>query len=235
MSRRLAIVAVVSLCTVLWVAGCDQDVDAGKSAGGQGAQPSKAEAESPKPQPTGEAPSAGQSKSKEPTTNQDAKGAGAKLVLTGLTMSIPDGWIQETAKPGPMAAKAVFKLSGVEGDPTGGFVRITHFPGMKGMDKQNIDRWISQVRQPNGQPSTRENGKLTVTDQGAVRLTVVDITGSLNTSMGAQTEGKPNHRLIAAIVDHPQGPHFVKASGSVACMKKWEASILAFLESAQVN
>ena len=66
-------------------------------------------------------------------------------------------------------------------------------------------------------------------------MTVVDINGSINTSMGTQTEGKPNHRLIAAIVDHPKGPHFVKASGGVESMKKWEASILAFLASAQVN
>lgn len=235
MSSKLPIVAVVSLCTVLWLAGCDDGVEDGKSAGGQGGRSSKPAAESPKPPPSNGATSAGPLKSTAPAANQAATGSGSKLALTGLTMSIPAGWIQDTVKPGPMAAKAVFKLSGVEGDPTGGFVRITHFPGMKGMDKQNIDRWISQVRRPNGQPSTRENGKLTVTDQGAVRLTVVDITGSVNTSMGAQTEGQPNHRLIAAIVDHPQGPHFVKASGGVACMKKWEASILAFLASAQVN
>ena len=235
MSRKWPIVAVSSLCTVLWFAGCDEGVEAQKNAGGHAAQTSKTDAETPESPSSGGATSAGPSKSRAPATNQSAKGAGAKLELTGLTMSVPVGWIQETAKPGPMSPKAVFKLPGVEGDPTGGFVRITHFPGMKGKDKLNIDRWISQVRQPNGQPSTRENGKLTVTDQGAVRLTVVDISGLVNTSMGAQTEGKPNHRLIAAIVDHPKGPHFVKASGGVACMKKWEASILAFLESARVN
>ena len=235
MSRRLPIVAVVLLCTVLWLAGCDEGVDAGKSAGGQGARPSTPATQSSKPPPGHRATSDSPSKSRAPITNQAAKGSDSKLALTGLTMSIPAGWIQEAAKPGPMAPKAVFKLSGVDGDPTGGSVRITHFPGMKGMDRQNIDRWISQVRQPNGQPSTRENAKLTATDHGAVRLTVVDITGSVNTSMGAKTEGKLNHRLIAAIVDHPKGPHFVKASAGVVCMKKWEASILAFLESAQVN
>lgn len=235
MSRRLPIVAVASLCAGLWLAGCDESVDAENTAGGQGAQPSKPATETPKPPPSGGATSGSPSKSKAPTADQPAKGAGSKLTLTGLTMSIPAGWVQEAEKPGPMAPKAVFKLSGVEGDPTAGEVRITHFPGMKGMDRQNIDRWISQVGQPSGQPSTRENAKLTVTDHGAVHLTVVDITGSVNSSMDAQTEAKPNHRLIAAIVDHPKGPHFVKASGSVACIDKWEASILAFFKSAQVN
>ena len=41
--------------------------------------------------------------------------------------------------------------------------------------------------------------------------------------------------MIAAIVDHPQGPHFVKITGGVATMKRWEESIDAFLKSAQAN
>lgn len=228
MSLRLPIVAVVSLCTVLLLLGCDDAVNAGKDADGRDGKPSKAAPDSPKK-------SAGSFEPNASTAKRAAPASGSKLTLTGLSMSVPAGWIRETAKPGPMAPKAVFKLPGVEGDPTGGEVRVTYFPGMKGMDKQNIDRWISQVRQSDGTPSTRDNAKLTVKDQGAVHLTIVDITGSVNTSMGASTESKSNHRLLAAIVDHPKGPHFVKASGGVACMKKWEASILAFLESAQVK
>lgn len=251
MSRNLSIIAAAFLFCVLNSGGCEKDDNAKSTAPTEDAQSSKSSSKSPEAEPrakdgaapaippgqppTGGATSGTPSPQTAPALNQPAAGKGSKLALTGLSMTVPAGWIQETAKPGPMAPKAVFKLSGVDGDPTGGSVRITHYPGMKGMDKQNIDRWVSQVRQPDGQPSTRENGKLTVTDRGAIRLTLLDITGSINTSMGAQNEGKPNHRLIAAIVDHPKGPHFVKASGSVACMEKWEASILAFLDSAQVN
>jgi len=160
---------------------------------------------------------------------------GSTLKLTGIDLTIPDGWFPEPATPGPMAPKAVFKLAGVEGDAVGCSVRITHFPGMKGMDRQNVDRWISQVRQPDGSPSTRDHAKVTTKENGNVRLTIVDITGSVNTSMDGQGGGKPNHRQIAAIVDHPKGPHFVKASGSADSMKKWESSIHTFIESAKAN
>lgn len=235
MARRLSIISVVSICTALLLAGCKEGEEAEKSASGQDAQPSKPAAESAEPPPSGGATSGGPSKSREPTTNQAAKGAGSKLTLTGLIMTVPDGWRREQAKPGPMPPKAIFKLSAADGDQGGVAVRITHFPGMKGMDRQNIDRWVAQVRQPDGQPSTRDHATVTVKDLGAVKLTLVDITGSINTSMRGQGEAKPNQRLIAAIVDHPKGPHFVKASGGVECMREWEASILAFLESAQVN
>lgn len=160
---------------------------------------------------------------------------GSTLKLTGIDLTIPDGWFPEPAEPGPMAAKAVFKLGGVEGDEVGCSVRVTYFPGMKGMDRQNIDRWISQVRQPDGSTSTRDHAKVTTKETGNVRLTTVDVTGSVNTSMDGQGAGKPNYRLMAAIIDHPKGPHFVKASGNADSMKKWESSVRAFIESAKAN
>jgi hypothetical protein len=159
---------------------------------------------------------------------------GSTLKLTGVQMTIPKGWMPEAAAPGPMAPKAVFRLGGVADDPTGCSVRVTYFPGMKGMDRQNIDRWISQVRQPDGTASTREHAQISSIENGNVRVTLVDITGSVNTSMDGQGGGKPDFRLVAAIVDHPKGPHFIKASGKTESMAKWNASIRAFIESAQV-
>jgi hypothetical protein len=41
--------------------------------------------------------------------------------------------------------------------------------------------------------------------------------------------------MIAAIVDHPKGPHFVKATGGIPSMKQAEEAIFAFLKSAKVN
>ena len=255
MSRNLAIIAAVSLFCALNSGGCEKDDSSKNTPPTQNAQSSKPTAESPEAEPattgdlktgasadlppsqppSGAATSGNVSPETAPPPNQQSGAEGSKLALTGLSMTVPEGWRREQAKPGPMAPKAVFKLSGADGDQGGVSVRITHFPGMKGLDNQNIDRWISQVRQPDGQPSTRDHATVTVKDLGAVKLTLVDITGSVNTSMRGQGEAKPNQRLIAAIVDHPKGPHFVKASGDVAAIKKWEASIMAFIESAQVN
>jgi len=46
---------------------------------------------------------------------------------------------------------------------------------------------------------------------------------------------KPNQKMIAAIVNHPKGPHYVVSTGPTASMEKWAAQIDAFLKSAKVE
>ena len=163
----------------------------------------------------------------------DAAGTGEKLRLTGLTMTVPQGWVPLPVQEGPMAAKSVFALPRADGDEEDGMVRITHFPGMKGMDKANIDRWLAQVGQADGTPSTRDDADIKVIEAGHVRLTLVDVSGTVKATMRAAP--KPNSRMIAAIVDHPQGPHFVVATGSIGTIQKWEGAIRAFLNSATAD
>lgn len=188
------------------------------------AQPTKPLVQPPEAAPAGEA-----------GPEATPAGNGEVLVLTGLTMKIPEGWVREPVKPGPMAAKAAFQLPTEGGDAIGCAVRITHFPGMKGMDDLNVNRWLAQVRQPDGSPSTPDNAKVTVTGLGLVRLTVVDVTGTVNLSQTGSGTGAPDHRLIAAVVDHPLGPHFVKVSGGAEAMARWEQAVHAFLTSAKVE
>ena len=134
-----------------------------------------------------------------------------------------------------MGPKAVFKIPKTDPNGEDGTVRITHFPDMKGKDKDemNIDRWLGQVSKPDGQPLTRSDAKITTTEVGQVRITVVDMSGSAKLTM--RDTAKPNQRMIAAIVDHPKGPHFVVSAGPAASMEKWAAQIDAFLKSAKVE
>lgn len=155
------------------------------------------------------------------------------LKLTGLTMTVPQGWVEEKIEPSPMGPKAVFKIPRTDPNGEDGMVRITHYPDMKGKDDMNIDRWLGQVSKPDGQPLTRSDAKITTTEVGKVRLTVVDMSGSAKLTM--RDTAKPNQRMIAAIVDHPQGPHFVVSAGPAASMEKWAAQIDAFLKSAKVE
>ena len=122
---------------------------------------------------------------------------------------------------------------GVIGDQEDGMVRITHYPGMKGIDEANIDRWVAQVRHSDGTPSTRDDAGIKVTEKGNVRLTVADLSGNVKATMRATS--RPNSRMIAAIVDHPQGPHFIVATGSIGTIQRWEGAIRAFLDSATAD
>jgi hypothetical protein len=155
------------------------------------------------------------------------------LKLTGLTLTVPEGWVEEKVEATPMGPKAVLKIPKTDPGGEDGVVRITHFPNMKGKDKDemNIDRWIGQVSKADGQPCTRSDAKITTTEAGAVRITMIDLSGTVKLTM--RDTAKPNQRMIAAIVDHPQGPHFVVSAGPAASMEKWAAQIDAFLKSAK--
>lgn len=186
-----------------------------------------AQAQTPQPAPP--------AKPVEPAKPVAAPTKGTTLKLTGLTLTVPEGWIEEKVETTPMGPKAIYRIPKLDAAGEDGMVRITHFPNMKGKDKDdmNIDRWLGQVTKPDGQPLTRSDAKITTTEVGPVRLTVVDMSGSAKMTM--RDTAKPNQRMIAAIVDHPQGPHFVVTAGPAASMEKWAAQIDAFLKSAKVE
>lgn len=181
----------------------------------------------PKPAPPGQPVAKAVSKA------ADSGKPGDALALPGLEVSVPKEWKREEVAAAPMAPQAVFRLPKADGDADDGMVRITHFPNMKGKDDINIERWLGQVTKADGKPHTKEEAKVVITDSDKVKLTVVDLTG--NVKMTGWTEAKPNHRMIAAIVDHPQGPHYIVAGGGLKTMEKWAIAVDAFLKSAKVK
>ncbi|MBI4716452.1 MAG: hypothetical protein HY763_01485 [Planctomycetes bacterium] len=137
---------------------------------------------------------------------------------------------------GSLGGVAAYRLPKVEGDTADGSVRVTFFPDMKGKDEMNIDRWLAQVKRPNGQPCGREDARTTVkTVNNNIRVVIVDINGTLSTQMMGGGGELPNQKMIAAIINDPAGPHFVKATGPHASITKWSESIYAFIESARTE
>jgi len=191
----------------------------------------------PKPKDHEPKDAAGKEKStgdKEKIAASQKEGKGSEsLSLPGIDFTVPKGWVQDQIPASPMAPQAIFKLPKADGDSEDASVRITYFPSMKGKDDMNIERWIGQVTKPDGKPFTKEEAKTAKSEMGNVRLTILDLTG--NVKMTGWNEAKPNHRMIAAIVDHPEGPHYVVAGGPVKTMEKWAKDVDAFLKSAKAR
>jgi len=124
-----------------------------------------------------------------------------------------------------MAPKAIFRLPKVAGDAEDGSIRVTHFPTTKGKDDMNIDRWLGQVRKADGQPAKREDAKISIKELGAIRVTLFDITGTVSGSMDGSGAGATNQRMINAIIDHPMGPHFLRATGGANTIARWQSAI----------
>jgi hypothetical protein len=155
------------------------------------------------------------------------------VVLDGLKLTAPAGWLRDPIQPGPRAAQAAFVLPKSDGESADGTIRITHYPKMKGMDEANIKRWIGQVQRSDGAPSTRDDAKISVSETGKLKRTVVELAGSVRATMRAKPVA--NARMIAVILDHAKGPHFIVVAGGVKTIEKWEASVRAFLDSATVE
>ncbi len=175
---------------------------------------------------------------KPPAPDRPAEGlpkgiTGSQLRLTGIRFIVPAGWESQQIQPGAMAPKAVYQIPPTKAGEEPGVIRITHYPEMKGKDDSNIDRWIGQVTKADGTPATRADAKVEKVETGNIRLTTVDVSG--NVKMTMRDTGKPDQRMIAAIVDHPKGPHFIVAAGPASAMKEWEAYIFKFLKSAEVT
>lgn len=184
--------------------------------------------------PLGVGAAAGSSPSTQPGTAPvvplPAPGGG-QTVLEGITLTVPQGWQPQSAKPvdpklPELAPKAVFHLATGPFDLEPVMVRVSHFPNMRGMPglvQQNLQRWARTFTQPDGRP-TSDTMVIESFEAAGCRITVAHIQGSLG--------ALPGQAMIGAIIEHPKGPFFVKASGSAAGVERWKPSILAYLKSA---
>ncbi|UCG15233.1 MAG: hypothetical protein JSV19_08035 [Phycisphaerales bacterium] len=156
---------------------------------------------------------------------------GDQTVLDGITLTVPQGWQPQDPKPmhpklPELAPKAVFHLATGPSDLEPVMVRVSHFANMRGMPglvQQNLQRWSRTFTQPDGRP-TSDTVVVETFEAGGCRITVAHLQGSLG--------ALPGQAMIGAIIEHPKGPFFVKASGSAAGVERWKPSILAYLKSA---
>ncbi len=98
----------------------------------------------------------------------------------------------------------------------------------------NIDRWISQFSKPDGRPVDDE-AKVSRRESHGIPLTIVDVSGSYDNSMGPGSQVKPmsEYRLLGAVAEAANGPWFFKLTGPAKTVAKWESSFQSFLDSIQ--
>jgi hypothetical protein len=148
--------------------------------------------------------------------------------FAGVSLTPPAGWKAFEAGSGPLAPVAAFLLERVEGDSADASARLTYFPNMRDtvtLDSQ-LERWYGQVQQADGKP-TSEVAKRETFEAGGATITVADMTGSIS--------GVPDQRMIAAVIIHPEGPHFLKVQGPAKTIEKWHDSVIEYLKSAKVG
>lgn len=151
---------------------------------------------------------------------------------SSLKFTVPPGWIEEERTSSMRVAQ--YKLPRAEGDTENGSVVVYYFgQGQGGSTAANIERWVGQIKQADGKPS-KEVAKEERFDVNGLKVTTVDVAGTYvaETTPGSGTfENKPGYRLLAAVVETPNGSYFVKLVGPEKTVTRWNESFVAFLKS----
>lgn len=131
---------------------------------------------------------------------------------------------------------ATYSVPAETGDPEAGECAVFYFgPNEGGGVQANIDRWIGQMKQPDGSSSATK-AKTQKLD-GSVPITLVDLTGTYLSSSGPMMQvsaEKPGFRMMGAIVQGPQGAVFFKFTGPEKTVGANAPKFLAMVQGAMV-
>lgn len=177
-------------------------------------------------QNTSDSPRQGQSATRTAPHTVPTPPAGAAMAWVA-----PEGWVEEV--PSNAMRKAQFVLPSPFNDGTEATVVLFNFGGGGGAVQANLDRWYSQFKQPDG-GNTKDRAKVVNADYNGFKHTLVDVTGIFlyqETLMGPVTEERPNHRLLADVIETASGPWFIKLTGPEAVVDYYHASFYDFASS----
>jgi len=148
-----------------------------------------------------------------------------------LAFTAPPAW--QTRPPASGMRVAEFVIPRAQGDAEDGELIVYYFGPGAGTIDANIDRWISQIEQPDGSP-TKDKAKRTTQTLNGLHVTMVDASGTYvaETRPGAtERYNKPGFRLRAAVVETPRGPYYIKMTGPAKTIGAADAAFTAFVGS----
>ena len=148
-----------------------------------------------------------------------------------LTFSAPAGW--KAAGPSSSMRVAQFVLPRAAGDAADADLVVYYFGGSGGTVDANIERWLGQMQQPGGKPSSAVARREARSING-LKVTLVDVSGTYVAEMtpgSAERHNSPNFRLRAAVIETPSGPYFIKLTGPARTVAAAEKAFEQFLGS----
>jgi hypothetical protein len=146
--------------------------------------------------------------------------------VSALTFTLPDGW--KSVQPSSAMRKAQLSIPGKEGGKSAD-VTFFHFgnEGGAGGVQANVQRWFGQFSSAEGAQKTEP------LDFGGTKVTVVSTEGTMKGGQfGGPATDEPEFALLGAIIEHADGPVFIKATGPIAVLKDSREKFMAMVKSA---
>ena len=153
------------------------------------------------------------------------------MSLAGITFTAPPAW-KPVATSSSMRI-AQFAVPRAAGDSADAELVVYYFGGSGGTVDANIERWLGQMQQPDGKPSSAVAKRDARTVNG-LKVTLVDVSGTYVAEMtpGAkERHNSPNFRLRAAVIETSNGPYFIKLTGPAKTVAAADKTFEAFLSS----
>ena len=140
-----------------------------------------------------------------------------------LSLEAPQGWKRVQPKSGIVETEFAIPSEGVGADGTPLPAGRMTVMGAGGSVEQNIDRWYGQFSQPDG-GSTKDKASTKRLKVAGRDVTLVDIPGTYKDApggpfAGGKTIDRPGYRMLAAIVEGPDGNYFLKFYGPAATVE----------------
>ena len=152
-----------------------------------------------------------------------------------LKFDVPAGWVSKP--PASSMRVAEFTLPKTTGDAEDATLGIFFFGGQGGNVEANLERWISQMTQPDGRPS-KQVAKTTKFTSRGLAITLVELSGTYVAEVtpgSSERFNKPGFRLRAAVIETKEGPYFVKLTGPEKTVARWDEAFMTFLKSLRVE
>jgi hypothetical protein len=157
---------------------------------------------------------------------------GAAAQNSSLKFTVPKGWVEEERSSSMRVAQ--YKLPRVDPDTEDASLVLYYFgQNQGGSTAANIERWVGQMKQPDGSSSKAATSGTHLEING-LKVTTVDISGTYvaETAPGSGTfHNKPGYRLLAAVVETPNGSYYVKLVGPEKTVAQWNESFMSYLRS----
>ncbi len=153
------------------------------------------------------------------------------LAVDNLRFEVPTDWQAE--KPDSDARKAQYELTGPDTSDVASLVVYYFGPGGAGNLQANIDRWVGQFADSDGQPP-QEHSQVTARTIDGMQIHSVDVAGryiAQVTPGSAERYDKPDYRMVAAVIETPDGRYYIKAVGPRRTIDQHARSITMFLDS----
>lgn len=147
---------------------------------------------------------------------------------SSLKFTVPPGWVEEERTSSMRVAQ--YRLPKAASDTEDASVVLYYFgQNQGGSVAANIERWVSQMKQADGDTSKKENLEV-----NGLKVTTVDVAGTYvaETAPGSGAFlNKPGYRMRAAVVETPNGSYYVKLVGPEKTVAQWNESFLSYIKS----